>query len=87
MTDRNWIAVDWGSSHLRVWDMNAANRVLASHQSEAGILGLTSNEYAAALRELVGEVDVPVIACGMVGSKQGWKEAPYTAVPCKPTSA
>ncbi len=26
----------------------------------------------------------PVIACGMVGSRQGWLEAPYRAVPCTP---
>lgn len=24
----------------------------------------------------------PVLACGMVGSRQGWVEAPYRAVPC-----
>jgi 2-dehydro-3-deoxygalactonokinase len=27
---------------------------------------------------------VPVLACGMVGSRQGWHEAPYRAVPCRP---
>jgi 2-dehydro-3-deoxygalactonokinase len=27
-----------------------------------------------------------VLACGMVGAKQGWQEAPYEAVPCKPAS-
>ncbi|MFN4203184.1 MAG: 2-dehydro-3-deoxygalactonokinase, partial [Tabrizicola sp.] len=26
----------------------------------------------------------PVVACGMVGSRQGWCEAPYRAVPCPP---
>jgi 2-dehydro-3-deoxygalactonokinase len=26
----------------------------------------------------------PVVACGMVGSRQGWCEAPYRAVPCSP---
>jgi 2-dehydro-3-deoxygalactonokinase len=25
-----------------------------------------------------------VIACGMVGSRQGWVEAPYATVPCRP---
>jgi 2-dehydro-3-deoxygalactonokinase len=26
----------------------------------------------------------PVVACGMVGSRQGWCEAPYRTVPCTP---
>jgi len=30
---------------------------------------------------------VPVIACGMVGSRQGWTEAAYTAVPCPPLAS
>ena len=27
---------------------------------------------------------MPVIACGMVGARQGWIEAPYSQVPCAP---
>jgi 2-dehydro-3-deoxygalactonokinase len=30
---------------------------------------------------------MPVMACGMVGSRQGWCEAPYRAVPCPPLDA
>lgn len=29
----------------------------------------------------------PVIACGMVGSRQGWQEAPYRVAPCVPLDA
>lgn len=29
---------------------------------------------------------MPVIACGMVGSRQGWFEAPYRTTPCAPVA-
>lgn len=35
----------------------------------------------------LGDAPIPVIACGMVGAKQGWVEAPYCSVPCKPGEA
>ena len=27
-----------------------------------------------------------VVACGMVGARQGWMEAPYASVPCTPVT-
>jgi len=84
----DWIAVDWGTSALRVWGMAGA-RVVASARSDRGMGGLTPEGFEPALLALVGgwlpEGRVtPVIACGMVGSRQGWTEAPYRAVPCRP---
>ncbi len=29
------------------------------------------------------EGTIPVVACGMVGARQGWAEAPYAATPCQ----
>jgi 2-dehydro-3-deoxygalactonokinase len=47
---------------------------------------LTPDAFEPALIRLVshwlGTGKTPVIACGMVGSRQGWAEAPYRAVPC-----
>jgi 2-dehydro-3-deoxygalactonokinase len=48
---------------------------------------LTSDRYKATLEALLAPwdaPDAPVIACGMVGSRQGWVEAPYRRTPCKP---
>ena len=83
-----WIAVDWGTSHLRAWAMAGA-RVLDSARSDQGMGGLARAGFEPALMALVGgwlpaTGAVPVIACGMVGSRQGWVEAPYRAVPCAP---
>ncbi|MBM1311078.1 2-dehydro-3-deoxygalactonokinase [Sulfitobacter mediterraneus] len=80
-----WIAVDWGTSALRVWLMGAgAPRLL---RSDKGMGGLAPDQFEAALLDLVGpylDGPVPVIACGMVGARQGWAEAPYAKVPCAP---
>lgn len=83
----DWIAAEWGTTNLRVWALDAAGRVLARAESAAGMNGLERDGYEPALLAVVGPWlprtgRLPVIACGMVGSRQGWIEAPYTAVPC-----
>ena len=87
----DWIAVDWGTSTLRAWAMSQDGQDLATTSSTDGMGQLTSAEFEPALLRLVEpwlEVSKPtlVIACGMVGAKQGWVEAPYAATPCKPQS-
>ena len=84
----DWIAVDWGTSHLRAWAMAGA-RVLDSARSDQGMGALTRAGFEPALLALVGgwlpaTGRIDVIACGMVGSRQGWVEAPYRPVPCTP---
>ncbi len=80
-----WIAADWGTTHLRVWAMSASGTVLAEASSDDGMGKLARDDFAPALDALtVDWPRVPVIACGMVGSRQGWTEAPYATVPCPP---
>ena len=84
----DWIAVDWGTSHLRAWAMQGAG-VVAQARSADGMGSLPPGGFEAALMAQVapwlaeGRV-TRVIACGMVGSRQGWVEAPYRQVPCRP---
>ncbi|OED50486.1 2-keto-3-deoxy-galactonokinase [Rhodobacteraceae bacterium (ex Bugula neritina AB1)] len=87
--DRGWIAVDWGTTNLRVWVFAADGTELAHASSDRGMGQLTSDVFEPALLELVGDFlpsnqVTPVICCGMVGARQGWIEAPYLSVPCKP---
>jgi len=90
MTRPGWIAADWGSTHLRVWAMDGAS-VLDRAESEDGMGRLARDGFEPALLALVGGwlagPTMPVVACGMVGARQGWIEAPYRAVPAFPLGA
>jgi 2-dehydro-3-deoxygalactonokinase len=84
----DWIAVDWGTSNLRAFAMGPGG-VLAQATSDEGMGKLARDQFEGALLRLIdGWLDAgkvtPVIACGMVGARQGWVEAPYRAVPCLP---
>ncbi|MBR3370925.1 MAG: 2-dehydro-3-deoxygalactonokinase [Rhodobacteraceae bacterium] len=88
MTMIDWIAADWGTSHLRVWGM-ASDTVVHAAESGQGMSRLTRAEFEPALLALTSDWlpedrITPVVACGMLGSQQGWVEAPYTTVPCVP---
>lgn len=83
----DWIAVDWGTSNLRVWAMQGDEpRDLVT--SDQGMSSLSRDAFEPTLISLIdgwlGTETTPVIACGMVGSRQGWIEAPYRAVPTTP---
>lgn len=83
----DWIAVDWGTTNLRASAMGP-DGVLAEAQSADGMAMLSRDQFEPALMRLISpwlaDEPVPVIACGMVGSRQGWTEAPYRSVPCTP---
>ncbi|WP_417715348.1 2-dehydro-3-deoxygalactonokinase [Roseibium aestuarii] len=81
----SWIAVDWGTSRLRVFAMDANDRPIASASSDKGMGQLSRDAFEEALAELVSgwlaDGPRPMIACGMVGARQGWIEAAYGPVP------
>lgn len=85
----DWIAVDWGTTNLRAWAMSDSGTVLATASSDAGMGSLTPDAFEPALMAAVGDWvqgPTPIIACGMVGARQGWTEATYAAVPCPATA-
>lgn len=88
MTDAAWIAVDWGTSRLRAWAMSGDGTMLAEASSDHGMSKLTRDGFEPALLELIapwlGAGRTRVLACGMVGARQGWHEVGYTEVPAKP---
>lgn len=86
----DWIAIDWGTTNLRGWAMGAGG-VLAESTSDKGMSQLEPAEFEGALLDMIAPwiaghsgAPIPVFACGMVGARQGWREAPYRAVPCAP---
>jgi 2-dehydro-3-deoxygalactonokinase len=87
-----WVAADWGTSQLRLWLMDDAGAVQEARRAPCGMGGLAPSDFEPALVDLLGDAlprvgRLTVICCGMAGSRQGWAEAPYAAVPCAPPSA
>ena len=83
----SWIAVDWGTSNLRAWAMGT-DGILAQGSSDKGMGALRPDQFEAALLDVVAPWlgnRTLVLACGMVGARQGWVEARYRSVPCIPT--
>jgi 2-dehydro-3-deoxygalactonokinase len=83
------IAVDWGSSSFRAYLMSLDGEVLDEVASGDGIGAVAPGAYPATLKRLIGRWldahrDLPVIASGMVGSRHGWREAPYLLCPAGP---
>lgn len=86
---RHLIAVDWGTSSLRAALMAPDGRVLDRKSGADGIMAMTGRAYAAVLADLVGpwrqaHPGAPILLSGMVGSRQGWREAPYVPCPAGP---
>ena len=85
----NWIALDWGTSRLRAWKMSPEGNVLDRASSDRGMSSLSPEQFEPALLELIEswlhpDHKVRVLACGMIGAKQGWTEVPYIQTPCHP---
>ncbi|MDY7578760.1 2-dehydro-3-deoxygalactonokinase [Herbaspirillum sp. RTI4] len=80
------IALDWGTSSLRAYLLAGPEKVVESRQADWGIMHLPENGFAGALTSLCGDwlmqyPQLPILAAGMVGSAQGWREAPYVETP------
>jgi 2-dehydro-3-deoxygalactonokinase len=79
-------AIDWGTSTFRLWLLDADGNVLDERRSEDGLQSMGGREGFPGVMEShlaeVGAPDgLPVIVCGMAGSRQGWVEARYLDTP------
>jgi len=84
MQDIALLAIDWGTSSTRVYAMDRQGRICDARSAPLGVQRVANGEFAQALKTLCGDdfpEGVPLIACGMIGSRQGWVEAPYRACP------
>jgi 2-dehydro-3-deoxygalactonokinase len=80
------IALDWGTSNLRASLLDAQGSVLESRSAAAGVMAVPERRFADALHALCGDWlaaqrGATLIASGMIGSRQGWIEAPYLECP------
>jgi len=89
------LGLDWGTTSLRAYLFGARGNVLDSRQGPWGIMALPApaaeGGFDQALAQLCGDwlrqaPGLPVVDAGMVGSAQGWREAPYLECPAKPAA-
>jgi len=79
------IAVDWGTSNFRAYRLDVHGKVLERREAPLGILQLKGPHFAGALDSRIGDWEAAgettVLMSGMIGSRQGWAEAPYVECP------
>lgn len=79
------LAVDWGTSSFRAYRVDGDGTVRERREAPMGILQIAGGDFAAAFEAQVGDWlragEAPVVMCGMIGSRQGWVEAPYVECP------
>ena len=83
------VAIDWGTTSARAYRVAANGEVLEARAAPLGVLHVTDGRFDDALRELLGgwqDERAPRVASGMIGSRQGWIEAPYIACPAPLTA-
>jgi 2-dehydro-3-deoxygalactonokinase len=82
------IGVDWGITQLRAYQIGAEGKILASRSAPQGIMAVKDGAFAATLEAVIGDwldgEPEPVLMSGMIGSRQGWVEAPYVSCPARP---
>lgn len=78
-------AVDWGTTRLRAWLLDAEGAVLVERRGDDGLITAREKGFSNVLEGHLAAMDapqtLPVIICGMAGSRQGWLEAPYVDTP------
>ncbi len=81
------IALDWGTTSLRAYLLDSNGNVLDKKSALLGILKVPNNDFDTAFEDTCGSwlkngrEASPILASGMIGSRQGWTEAPYVACP------
>lgn len=82
------LALDWGTSSLRAFLMYDG-KIIQTRHSDHGIQHLPvpgTTGFELAFAQIAGNwleqwPNLPIVASGMVGSAQGWREAPYVRCP------
>ena len=79
------VAVDWGTSSLRVARLDGQGRALEERDFARGILTVEPGGFPQVFNEACGDWmrsrGAVAVICGMAGSRQGWHEAPYAPCP------
>ncbi|MFC0385646.1 2-dehydro-3-deoxygalactonokinase [Muricoccus vinaceus] len=85
-TEPALIALDWGTSSLRAYLMGPGGAVLETRRLPLGLMQVPGRDFAGVMERAVGDwrlawPGLRAVAAGMIGSAQGWVEAPYAECP------
>jgi 2-dehydro-3-deoxygalactonokinase len=78
------IGVDWGTSNFRAFLLDEDGNIRDRRKAACGVLHVADGRFAETLRAEIGDWldrgEDRVLACGAIGSREGWREMPY--LPC-----
>ncbi|MFY0681677.1 MAG: 2-dehydro-3-deoxygalactonokinase [Thalassovita sp.] len=84
-SDAALIGLDWGTSSLRALLIDTVGNVVDVISTPQGIMHVEGRDFDAVFHDLIGgwlaEKALPVVASGMITSRNGWVETPYAQVP------
>ena len=82
------IGIDWGTTNFRAFRIARDGSIRERRAGPKGILNVPDGRFGDTLREEIGPWlaagEDRVLLSGMIGSRQGWKEAPYLPCPAGP---
>ncbi len=82
------IGVDWGTTSFRAFRLTQDGALRDRRSALKGLVNVPDSRFADTLREEIGPWlaagENHVLLSGMIGSRQGWKEAPYLTCPAGP---
>src|SRR5687768_5500941 len=76
------VGLDWGTTSFRAFLLAGDGTVLDRREAPMGILKVPGGDFAGVFAQATADWfrthgDLPALASGMIGSRQGWVEAPY----------
>ncbi len=80
---KSFISLDWGTTSFRAFEVNGEGKVTNQAAAPEGILAVKDGAFEETLERHIGawNKNLPIIASGMITSRQGWVECPYIECP------
>ena len=79
------VYIDWGTTSLRAYVFDSKGELKDTHTSREGVMQAPSGTLFDVLNRIIDGTEGPVVMCGMIGSRMGLLEVPYTYAPCDVT--
>jgi 2-dehydro-3-deoxygalactonokinase len=81
-----FIGLDWGTTSFRAYRVSSDGAVTDQVSAAEGILAVKDGAFEQALEARISSWDkaLPIVASGMITSRQGWVELPYVDCPAGP---